>query len=55
MWRALVQSSVMFVIAVAVLKVVTGKFPWEISDEAMLGIPSEAVPERPQQGSDYEF
>ena len=56
MRRALIQSTVMFVVAIAILKTVTGRFPWQITDSLTIESNSETVAASPEQtGHDYEF
>lgn len=56
MVRALLQSTVMFIVAVAILKAVTGRYPWQLADNPLPADLAEPVQGGAQPNpEDYEF
>ena len=56
MRRALIQSTCMFLVAVAILKVITGKFPWQLGDDTQFANDIGIAVQDPQpKADDYEF
>ncbi len=60
MTRALIQTTIMFFLAVLILKGMTGRYPWQMGDQLGIEVDSESSPslaadETKATSHDYEF